>query len=354
MVVVLFGFGSHRPDSVPGTHTAIERHLSRKGVEWSCFDLLDLPATEVCARLHRGVSEGWFEVDGRRVRFEDIRAVWMPFNVPAIRSKELSDEAKLFAEDEWRAFLSEFFLATRDRLWVNPLSAALETNSRIFQLRLAQQVGFETPDTLATTNEAELRNFLDQHGDQAAAKRLAAIRSTLPGGILHEAVYTHLLRKEELDALDLASLRLCPSVYQEYIAKSSEYRVYVVGTQVIAFEILSQSDPGTTVDWRRYPMRDAPKGQEIDSSRWRCRPTTLPPLETEYCRRIVERLGLRYSAIDLIRTPADRYVFLEANFGGSFLWIEEMTSVSISEPIADLLASATVPSPGERRPTSNG
>ena len=54
-------------------------------------------------------------------------------------------------------------------------------------------------------------------------------------------------------------------------------------------------------------------------------------------RALVQELGLRYGAIDLILTPDDRFVFLEINPNGQYLWIELATDLPISAAIADHL-----------------
>jgi D-alanine-D-alanine ligase-like ATP-grasp enzyme len=47
--------------------------------------------------------------------------------------------------------------------------------------------------------------------------------------------------------------------------------------------------------------------------------------------------GLIYSCIDFIVTPEGRYVFLESNPRGQYLWIEHYTGMPITEAIADAL-----------------
>ena len=56
--------------------------------------------------------------------------------------------------------------------------------------------------------------------------------------------------------------------------------------------------------------------------------------------KLMRRLGLRYGAADVIRTPDGRYVFLEVNPAGEFAWIEAAAGLPISDAIADLLVSA--------------
>ena len=57
----------------------------------------------------------------------------------------------------------------------------------------------------------------------------------------------------------------------------------------------------------------------------------------------MKRLGLVYGAIDLRRTPAGDYVFLEVNTAGEFLFVEERTGQPIAAAVADWLTK-----PGSR------
>jgi glutathione synthase/RimK-type ligase-like ATP-grasp enzyme len=52
---------------------------------------------------------------------------------------------------------------------------------------------------------------------------------------------------------------------------------------------------------------------------------------------------LEFGAIDLIRQPDGKYVFLEINGNGQFLWAEELSGVKVSEALADLLAGVAPP-----------
>ena len=51
----------------------------------------------------------------------------------------------------------------------------------------------------------------------------------------------------------------------------------------------------------------------------------------------MRRFGLEYGAIDLRLTPDGRYVFLELNPAGQFLYIEQMTGQPITAALASKL-----------------
>jgi D-alanine-D-alanine ligase-like ATP-grasp enzyme len=56
---------------------------------------------------------------------------------------------------------------------------------------------------------------------------------------------------------------------------------------------------------------------------------------------LMSRLSLAYGAIDLVLTPDGRYIFLEINPNGQWLWIDEMLSLGISHSIAERLSEDT-------------
>ena len=66
-------------------------------------------------------------------------------------------------------------------------------------------------------------------------------------------------------------------------------------------------------------------------------PHELTPEATSKLTALMERLGLVYGAIDLRLTPEGRYVFLEINPVGQFLYIEQATGQPIAAALAQTL-----------------
>ena len=135
------------------------------------------------------------------------------------------------------------------------------------------------------------------------------------------------------------AIRLCPVIFQAYVPKRVELRITVVGRQVFAAEIHSQHSNHTKHDWRRYDRYQTPYF-----------PHSLPTHLQQLCVRLVERLGLCYGAIDTVLTPDGRYVFLEINPNGQYLWIEKMTGLPISDAICDLLIAGSITRQTTRQP----
>jgi glutathione synthase/RimK-type ligase-like ATP-grasp enzyme len=64
----------------------------------------------------------------------------------------------------------------------------------------------------------------------------------------------------------------------------------------------------------------------------------LPDSVVAGLRRLMNTLGLVYGAIDLRLTPEGKYVFLEVNPAGQWLFVEQATQQPISDAIAGVLA----------------
>jgi hypothetical protein len=118
------------------------------------------------------------------------------------------------------------------------------------------------------------------------------------------------------------------------VPKRFELRISVVGEQVFAAEIQSQDSNHTRHDWRRY-----------DSFRTVYRQHTLPDDLHQRCVRLIKLMGLRFGAIDMVFTPDGRYVFLELNPNGQYLWLEEAANLPISDAIVDELPNGAMRSP---------
>lgn len=328
----------------------IAERLDARGIDHAFFDMNRADRMGLSLELgHRGTVTGSLRCGRRAVPFGEIRSLWCPIIWPSAPIPGMERRARLVVMSEWLSALQNLSFLLDDRLWVNPPNAELAAISRLHELRLARVAGFEVPATLVTTDKHELLRFVRRFPGGVAGKRLGnmvLLRTEPHQGRRHTALLTRLIRPGELTSRELASVRFCPVHFEEYVPKATELRVYVVGDQVYAAEILSQEDPDTVIDWRKYPSRRSASGAwEIDPDRWRCRPIQLSEAMVTRCRRLARRLGLRYSAMDFIRTPDGRTVFLEANFGGTYAWIEDMTQLPISDALTRLLERGAKDSP---------
>ena len=324
-VLVLTGPGDLHADRVCGL-------LRARGVRVTVFDPADLPARarmtvglDPAGRPRRVLHQGTDALD-----LADVTAVWVRKpgrpggspDGPDPVARLVAGECAALADGVWAGLACPTFPA--------PRAVLAAASSKLAQLELAGRLGFTLPDTLVTTDPDELLDFWDRHEGGVISKALDS--PSLPG---QRDALTRVV--EPVTAFDVGAapaLTACPVIVQAEVAKRLELRVTVVGNRVFAAEIHSQQSNHTQLDWRCY-----------DTATTRHAVHRLPEPVRRRCLALLAGLGLRYGAIDLIVTPDDRYVFLEVNPTGQWLWIEDATDLPLSDAIADELTSLATRAP---------
>ena len=117
-----------------------------------------------------------------------------------------------------------------------------------------------------------------------------------------------------------------PYLFQEFVPKSSDVRVTIIGDEAFAVRIHSQENVGTATDFRR-----------TDLTLLRHEPFELPPEVARRCLMLVHDAGCLFGAIDLAEQDDGSYVFFENNPGGQWAWLEQLTRLPLRSRLADLL-----------------
>lgn len=312
----------------------VAAELRRRGVDHRRLDT-DRIWPDVRVDVHLDVGTGnegslaghrWHGtlcIDGDRVELRAVTAIWTRRpSRPGVDPRIEDPAARRFAEAEWGAALHGV-LRGSDAKWMSDPDRIRAASFKPAQLRYAALHGFDLPRTRITHDPVSARAFLNDMGGRAIAKVVGPGAPTTPG-IEPYNVFAHVITVADLDAPQISA---CPLILQEVIPKRTELRVTVVGDRVLACELDSQAVPEARDDWRRADTDDVPH-----------RPVDLPAGLAELCRGFTASLGLNFAAIDLIRTPDDRYIFLELNPNGQWLWIEDLAGVAISRSIAEWLA----------------
>ncbi|TSA19398.1 hypothetical protein D4R75_09685 [bacterium] len=246
-------------------------------------------------------------IDLRQVRSIYFRRA--PSQFPAGEPTE--DDSFLFRER--REFL-EGLLMSLDARWMNPIAETILGERKIRQLSLAKSIGLRIPKTLATNDSKLARDFIDSTG-KVIAKPVS--HGFLQGSSTSYSIYTNEIKPADLDKT--LPLMEAPMLMQEMVPNKADIRVTLVGEEVFSASIIKEDT--SAVDWRR------PEGKKVYESH------TLPQALSECLLLLNRRMGLIYSAIDLILTPDEEYVFLEVNPVGEWLWLELELGLPISDRI---------------------
>lgn len=309
----------------------IER-LHARGARPFRLDLDQFPAQyRLDIRQRDGVTGGILHhlPSQRETSLADIGAVWTRKSgeFRFVSGEELGPQERAFATAETHHILTGTLLSL-DAYWMNHPMASQSAMWKGEQLRRAARLGFRVPSSLATNDADAVRRFRVDAGGDIIFKPLSSpslgADEVDPADRIVPNLATTLITDAHDDMLD--SVREIPGFFQEYIAKRHELRVTVIDDRVFAARIESQGDDRTRIDYRDFSA-------EIEYGAER-----LPADVERMCRAFVHAYGLRFGAIDLIRTPAGDYVFLENNPAGQFLFVEQLVpELRMLDAVADCL-----------------
>jgi glutathione synthase/RimK-type ligase-like ATP-grasp enzyme len=311
----------------------VQHRLAAIGAPAVVFDVGDFPARSTLSSWNDGRNPVRTQIRarGELIDLAEVRSIWFRRLSARERDPEMSEEDARFAADEARACLQGLALALADRFWVNPYMESLATdggNAKIAQLEVARAVGLAVPRTLVTNDPDAAREFIVGEPDGAIYKPFRAPRINVANTGEPDrwaTVYTTKLDESALEQLE--GVRATPCIFQELVPKRLELRVVVIGTRVFATEIHSQVDSRSAVDFRRhYDLVHTPYAAH-----------ELPASGASAVLALHQRLGLRFGSTDLVLTPDGRYVFLEVNQQGQFLWLQKMTGQPLLEHFCELL-----------------
>jgi MvdD pre-ATP grasp domain/RimK-like ATP-grasp domain len=303
-------------------HTqAILRYLKRDSVEVHVLDLSMFPRRmQLSINYRKNEANLNYLRDGHNnISLSSCKIVWWRRPQPLEIHPEMTNSAhRYFATNECQEALSGLWLGL-DAKWINHPTRTEEAALKSYQLKVAQRVGLETPVTLITNSPEEAEEFITKHGiNDTVYKAFSATEQNWRE--------TRLVKPEELSLLD--NLRFAPVIFQEYVPAQLDLRITIVGEDIFAASIYSQ-ETSYKVDYR------------MDLSSARIEPYGLPKDIADLLRTLMHRLGLIYGAVDMRLTPDGRFVFLEINPAGQWMFIEEYTKQPVTETFAKLLSQSS-------------
>lgn len=301
----------------------VQRALRRRGWDAVRFDTDTFPLQVGLAieRTAEGV-EGVLELADRSIRLSDVKAVWLRRLWAPTLPDEMAPADREACAEASRTALQDALVHLTDCRWVNPLEASMRAESKVLQLRVAHELGFDLPET-TVTNSAAWVERLRQRAPHLITKLLVPLSYAMQA---HERFfYTSAL--DEAAYARLGQLRYAPQIFQPLIEKARELRVIVVGKEVFSGAIDASKTERGRIDWRQLDQRDA--------VRWT--KATLPAHVKRQVFQLLNRLGLVSGALDFIVTPDGRHVFLEVNPAGEWGWLERDLGYDISGAIVRAL-----------------
>jgi glutathione synthase/RimK-type ligase-like ATP-grasp enzyme len=301
--------------------TAVGADITRAGGHVDIVDVAAFPERAALTLRFDGCGDcrrASITLPDRSIDLELVRAVWWRRpHWPAIAAGMIRPSHRAFAANETHEALGSLW-QTLEAAWINEPGADDRAARKGYQLAVAQGLGLAIPRTLMTNDPDDVAMFVDALGYRNVVYK--TFSSTQD-----EWRETRVLRAEEIPLLHM--VRHAPVIFQEYVPAAFDLRVTVIRDDVFAAAIHSQES-------------DYPVDSRVDIGHVKIERTSIPDDIAARLLALTRRLGLVYGAIDLRLTPDGRYVFLEINPSGQFLYIEAATGMPMVGAMAAALLDA--------------
>lgn len=241
--------------------------------------------------------------------------------LPNFSDEDITPDERQFLQLEIRQTLEGLYKILGNAYWISNIDAIRKAENKIYQQILAKEIGFQIPKGIITNHPDDYHRFVENNNGDNIIKPIYSGQIGWPE--MQKVVFTSKLDSEPQSQ----QIELCPSYLQETIEKRYDVRVTVIGDNIFAARIDSQSNQETKIDWR--------VGENILPHE----AITLPLTIQKQCHELLYRLDLQFGAIDFVETPKGEYIFLEINPNGQWAWIETQTRMPISDTIAKQLVN---------------
>jgi len=240
--------------------------------------------------------------------------------IPTLEFNDVDHAENTFLKKEIAYLFEGIYKAVRKAFWISPPFAIREAENKMYQLEIANRIGFKIPNSFISNSYSECLQFYNANSKQCIVKPIKS-------GLIEDEKGTKVIFTNELKEFPNQpdKIESFPLYIQEKIDKKADVRVIVVGKKIFATLIHSQSCKETKTDWRRGE-------HNLEHVR-----IDLPKQLKSKCIKIVKDLGLQFGAIDLILDKNEKFIFLEINPNGQWAWIENKTGYNISSEIVNLL-----------------
>lgn len=258
------------------------------------------------------VNSGDILLDGASLR-KQVNVVWYrrfldPFDAPAFDQVGThGPQVRAELKNETTHLAQFLFAALRDKVWLPEYDALQQSKNKLLVLQLAQRHGFSTPRSQVLTTKAQLRAFYAENGGRLITKPVDFCGYYLERGDAYTA-YTTRVDEGLLAGLPDA---FYPTLFQQQVEAAYELRVFYLDGACYATAILTgQQQVGDHyVDVKL--VYASPQTHIV--------PYQLPAAVETRIGHFMRAARLRTGSLDLIKTRAGDYVFLEVNPVGQYL-----------------------------------
>lgn len=267
-------------------------------------------------------------IDIERIDSKNIQAIWYRRGVLKIKTLPILLQDSTFnsiikdqVNDEIRT-LSEFslkYLYNIAKIKIGDYFRVANLN-KLDVLSIALKLKIKIPETIVTSQKQNLIPFYSKH-KKIITKPISDVRCFSIDNKNFVYTYTHLLNDSDINTMEDTFF---PSLFQQYIEKKYELRIFYLKNKFYSMAIFSQYDYKTCVDFRNYNF-EKPN---------RCVPFNLPCIIKRRFTKLMKKLKMDSGSLDVIVDFNDNYYFLEVNPVGQYEMVNTPCNYGLHQKIA--------------------
>ena len=325
-------FGSIKDPHV----TRVAERLLDRSVDVYFFDLeMDVSAHATLpddAPIHIELTACNYATGGLEALPQDCEAAWLRYKWPKQPVVTSQDQERYHRLTEFEHFFYQFVQIKRLRAF-NSLDAIRRMDSKLAQLKLASEIGFAIPPTIASNEPDAIKAFVTENAADCIIKVLykAFMPPAADGSRKGFTLMTNPMTQGDLNEHEDASFSFAPSLYQSRIDKAFELRGVATSDRCAAYKIDSQNSELGKLDWRLAQFEKIFEQYSLDRG-----------AQLKF-QEFIKRSGLHYGVFDAALTRGGELVFIECNADGQWAWLERACGTSdITDALVELAETLVV------------
>lgn len=265
------------------------------------------------------INNSYIIQNNKKIIFKDVKIVWFrKFGFFKTYEDEFGTNSDIvkYLYSEFNVLKTIIFDLLKEKEW---LFNKNNMPSKLKVLEIANKHKLKIPETLITSSKKVLSIFLKENDNSILTKSLGEGKKIE----FENEIFTFYTKR--INNIEIVDDKFSPSIFQKYIDKTYELRIFYLDGNFFSMVIFSQTNPQTIDDFRNYDNQN-PNRYE---------PYSLPKIIEVKLDKLMKELGLNTGSIDMIKAKDGNYYFLEINPSGQF----GMTSVPCNYPLHELVAN---------------
>ncbi len=248
---------------------------------------------------------------GQRIELSELDLLWWRRSgkVQKIPEATIDDSQLDLINNDCAASILGSVLTQFTGHWVSDPFATTQAENKLYQLAIAQRVGFTIPRTLVSQSPDAIRQFCDELDHEVIVKPVR--------GTGKQPLFTRKIQTEHLE--QAYGMQISPATYQEAIDGFEHLRINCFGSTIKS--VLIEAD---RLDWREnldVPIYEYQLSQQ----------------DQDKVHDLLSALNLRMGIIDCKINSQGELVWLEINPQGQFLFLEGITEMPMTDYFIDFL-----------------